>query len=140
MLLSKRIVAVVLSIVCLLSIGVITNAATKDFNVTASNVSYVPSTDPWTKRATKAGGSSYENKFYVRTNTMSGTCSYISFYAKNMTTSYYYSTPLTFYRTNLTNLIHQTYDASAPSGNEYALCMQPEYGYANINATGRFTP
>ena len=126
-------------VVCLATLGIVTNAETKTFNVTSSNTNYATSPDPWTPRAIKSSVN-YETSFYVRTYTMSGSCSYIKFYAKNLDTGHYYNTPLKYYRSNLNTLWAQYYDASAPSGDYYALCMVPEYGYAGINATGKFTP
>lgn len=60
----KKLVCLALVGTSIASTSLVAFAATTDFNVTVGN----SSTDTKSKRTLKAGGSSYENKFYVTVN------------------------------------------------------------------------
>lgn len=72
----KKLVCLALVGTSIASTSLVAFAATTDFNVTVGN----SSTDTKSKRTLKAGGSSYENKFYVTVNSMtpSGMNVYVS--------------------------------------------------------------
>lgn len=139
----KILVSVMLVAICMTAMVSVVSAETKEFNVTATNVSGYSSADPYTPRAQKSMDG--DTKYYVRVLTMSGSCYFVEFYMNKYDDTNFvdyttYSYPMCYLRSSVGELRSQTYSGSAPGGHYYFLKCVPYYGYANINVTGRFTP
>lgn len=145
----KALVSFSLIITCLVAMFAIVNAETKNFNVTASNMAGVQSPDPLTPRALKADN---EHRFYVTVNSMDGTCTYVRFIMNRYTTvptngTYYtYPDEMYYYRSYMSSSSTKTQTQNygnyewAPANYYYFMKCIPQYGYAYINVTGKYTP
>lgn len=141
----KVMVSVMLVTVCMTAFAAVVNAERKNFNVTASNMFQVQSPDPLTPRAQKSYDG--DDHWYVTAFTMNGSCSYVRFYmyrireGQTAQNAYQYSDYLEYKRSDVTHTRYQIYSSSYyPGGAYYYMKCIPEYNYAYINVTGRFTP
>ena len=137
---SKRMIAFLLIAVCIASLGIVTYAADRagtPFDVTSSNAPGQNPSDPWTSYKTKSADG--DPNFYVTVYSMSGSCNYVKFFAQKQGNTNVYNTPLKYYRSRINYTVSQPYSGTAPANVKYRLYMEPPYGYANINVTGRFS-
>ncbi len=143
----KKLLKVMISVLLVASVMTamvsVANAETKEFNVTADHYPGWNSVDPYTKRAQKSYDG--DDKYYVRLKTMSDICPYVIFYMYRYTnlankTTYQYPGYLLYYRTSVGDCVTKNYNAYAPGGSYYFMEMVPDYGYHDVNCTGRFTP
>ena len=132
----RKIITIMIMVICLCSSVVVAYAETKNFNVTVSGVPSNVSPDPWTYMASKNDN---ESLFYITVTSLTGS-SNIKFNAYDSNYKCVSDTA-TYYSSYVGSTRSYKYNKYVYAGNKYALkAFVSNYTYTMINAVGRFTP
>ena len=137
----KKLLALGLCMITLLSTGILAHAETKDFTLTVNNTGYQQ--DNLSKRTLKAGGSAYENKCYVRATSFHGTGTVYVQSIKLNDTGIHSKEEIALGSASSVNVRKdKEYNKYAPSGEYYYL--QGRFGASasgdTLKVVGRYTP
>ncbi|MDE7322428.1 MAG: hypothetical protein K2N73_06785 [Lachnospiraceae bacterium] len=137
----KKFFAFGLCMIMLLSTGILAHAETKEFTLTVNSSGYQQ--DNLSKRTLKAGGSDYENRWYVRATGFVGTGTVYVQSIKLNDTSVHSNKEIALGSASSVGVRKdEAYNKYAPSGEYYYL--QGRFGASasgdTLNVVGRYTP
>ena len=137
----KNIIVMLVMMICLSFFAIPVKADTVSFDITVNSKTAGASTDPYSKKTLKAGGSAYENKFYVTAKSVSNDKS-ICVFSVRVKKPEVTSEPIKINKSVVNKTKSSIYDSKkAPANEYYRLNSYLAPGSSGkVRVKGRYTP